>query len=129
VLAQAEQPTAIVLVNETISVGLYRGLSEAGVRPSRDIAVIGRDSPHANFLSPPLTCFGLSLRDLGIALAEKPCSRPCPPTIQAASSANSGASPWLKGKATPIALTDRRRDQPSPFATAISPAKRRRVGL
>ncbi len=69
-LAQPERPTAIILVNETISVGLYRGLSEAGVRPGRDIAVIGRNSPHANFLSPTLTCFRLSLRDLGIALAE-----------------------------------------------------------
>ncbi len=32
--------------------------------------MIGRYSPHAHFLSPPLTCFRLSLRDLGIALAE-----------------------------------------------------------
>jgi DNA-binding LacI/PurR family transcriptional regulator len=69
-LAQPERPTAIILVNETISVGLYRGLFEAGIRPGRDIAVIGRDSSHANFLSPTLTCFRLSLRDLGIALAE-----------------------------------------------------------
>lgn len=65
-----DRPTAIILVNETISVGLYRGLFEAGIRPGRDIAVIGRDSSHANFLSPTLTCFSLSLRDLGIALAE-----------------------------------------------------------
>jgi DNA-binding LacI/PurR family transcriptional regulator len=32
--------------------------------------VIGRDSPHTRFLSPTLTAFRTSLRDLGIALAE-----------------------------------------------------------
>lgn len=69
-LAQAERPTAVLLVNETIAIGFYRGLSEAGLVPGRDIAVIGRQSLHAHFLSPSLTCFKLSLRDLGIALAE-----------------------------------------------------------
>ncbi|WEX75427.1 substrate-binding domain-containing protein [Sinorhizobium numidicum] len=69
-LALDDRPTAILLINETIAVGFYQALSEAGIRPGRDIAVIGRYSPHAHFLSPPLTCFRLSLRDLGIALAE-----------------------------------------------------------
>lgn len=69
-LALKDRPTAALLVNETIAIGFYQGLSEAGVRPGRDIAVIGRYSAHAHFLSPPLTCFRLSLRDLGIALAE-----------------------------------------------------------
>lgn len=68
--AQSRRPTAVVLVNETIALGLYRGLYEAGMRPGRDIAVIGRFSPQARFLAPTLTCFKLSLRDLGIALAE-----------------------------------------------------------
>ena len=62
--------TAVVLVNETIAIGLYRGLQEAGVMPGRDIAVIGRHSPNSNFLSPRLTSFRLSLHDLGEALAE-----------------------------------------------------------
>ncbi|AFL49806.1 DNA-binding LacI/PurR family transcriptional regulator [Sinorhizobium fredii] len=70
ILALNERPTAIVLINETIAIGFYRALSEVGVRPGRDIAVIGRYSPHAQFLSPSLTCFRLSLRDLGVALAE-----------------------------------------------------------
>ncbi|WFU51496.1 substrate-binding domain-containing protein [Sinorhizobium terangae] len=69
-LALDKPPTAIVLINETIAIGFYQALSEAGMKPGRDIAVIGRYSPHAHFLSPPLTCFRLSLRDLGIALAE-----------------------------------------------------------
>jgi DNA-binding LacI/PurR family transcriptional regulator len=70
ILACKERPTGIVLVNETIAIGLYRGLEEAGVKPGRDIAVIGRHSPYSHFLSPALTCFSLNLRDLGISLAE-----------------------------------------------------------
>ncbi|MCF3643127.1 LacI family DNA-binding transcriptional regulator [Rhizobium sp. TRM95111] len=69
-IAAKDRPTAVVLVNEAIAIGLYRGLQEAGVQPGRDIAVIGRKSPHSHFLSPRLTAFSLSLRDLGIALGE-----------------------------------------------------------
>ncbi|ASY65835.1 putative HTH transcriptional regulator (plasmid) [Sinorhizobium sojae CCBAU 05684] len=69
-LALDQRPTAIVLINEMIAIGFYRALSEAGVSPGSDIAVIGRHSPHAHFLSPSLTCFRLSLHDLGVALAQ-----------------------------------------------------------
>lgn len=71
IAAQGEnRPTAIVLINQMLSAGLYRGLYEAGITPGRDIAVIAQESSHAHYLSPTLTCFRLSLRDLGIALAE-----------------------------------------------------------
>jgi DNA-binding LacI/PurR family transcriptional regulator len=44
---------------------------EAGVVPGRDIAVIGfREEPRAKFLQPSLTRFRMSLRDLGVELAE-----------------------------------------------------------
>jgi DNA-binding LacI/PurR family transcriptional regulator len=69
-LAADPRPTAIVLVNESTSTGLYRGLTEAGYLPGRDIAVIGRDSPQSRFLSPTLTSYRTSLRDLGVALGE-----------------------------------------------------------
>ncbi len=69
-LAMPDRPTAIFLANEVMSIGLYRGVLEAGLRPGRDIAIIGRDNPHARFLSPTLTSFTTSLRDLGVALAE-----------------------------------------------------------
>jgi DNA-binding LacI/PurR family transcriptional regulator len=68
--ACAEPPTAIILVNEAIVMGLYRGLTEVGMKPGKDVAIIGRYSPQAKFLSPSLTSFDLSLRDLGAALAE-----------------------------------------------------------
>src|SRR5581483_2805335 len=64
------RPTAIAMSNEAMTAGLYRGLEEAGYLPGRDIAVIGRDSPNTRFLSPRLTHFHLSLRDLGIAIGE-----------------------------------------------------------
>ncbi|WP_113466253.1 LacI family DNA-binding transcriptional regulator [Rhizobium cremeum] len=69
-IACTPRPSAILLVNEAIATGLYRGLQEARLLPGRDIAVIGQQSPHSHFLSPRLTSFTLSLRDLGIALAE-----------------------------------------------------------
>jgi DNA-binding LacI/PurR family transcriptional regulator len=69
-LAMQPRPTAILITSEVIHIGLYRGLIEAGVRPGRDIAVIGRNNSQTQFLSPTLTGFNTSLRDLGIALAE-----------------------------------------------------------
>ena len=64
------RPTAIVLSDESLALGLYRGLIEQGVIPGRDIAVIGRDSLAVRFLAPTMTRFGQNLRDLGIGLAE-----------------------------------------------------------
>jgi DNA-binding LacI/PurR family transcriptional regulator len=70
IAARPMRPSAIALVNETLVTGLYKGLDEAGLRPGRDIAIVGRRSPHTQFLSPTLTGFRLSLHDLGIQLAE-----------------------------------------------------------
>lgn len=64
------RPTAIVLGDESQAIGLYRGLKAQGMVPGRDIAVIGRDSLAVRFLSPSLTRYGQSLRDLGIELGE-----------------------------------------------------------
>jgi DNA-binding LacI/PurR family transcriptional regulator len=70
IASRSPRPSAIVLVNEILVTGLYKGLEDAGVKPGKDIAIIGRYSPQTQFLSPALTCFTLSLRDLGISLAE-----------------------------------------------------------
>ncbi|MGV8833286.1 MAG: substrate-binding domain-containing protein [Devosia sp.] len=70
-LALPDRPTAVVLIYEMMAIGLYRRLNEAGLRPGHDIAVVGfREGPQSRFLSPSLTCFRLSLRDLGVALGE-----------------------------------------------------------
>ncbi|WFR94316.1 LacI family DNA-binding transcriptional regulator [Rhizobium tumorigenes] len=66
-----DRPTAIILIYELMAIGLYRRLTEAGVIPGRDLAVIGfREEPRAKFLQPTLTCFRMSVRDLGVELAE-----------------------------------------------------------
>ena len=64
------RPTAIVLSDESLAIGLYRGLKLHDIQPGRDIAIIGRDSLAVRFLSPTLTRYGQSLRDLGIELGE-----------------------------------------------------------
>ncbi|ACM38527.1 MULTISPECIES: LacI family DNA-binding transcriptional regulator [Rhizobium/Agrobacterium group] len=70
-LALDPRPTAIILIYELMAIGLYRRLAEAGVIPGRDMAVIGfREAPRARFLQPALTCYRLSLEDLGVELAE-----------------------------------------------------------
>jgi DNA-binding LacI/PurR family transcriptional regulator len=65
-----KQPTGFILTNELMTLGFYNGLYEVGLTPGQKFAVISRDSPQAHFLVPKLTSFRLSLRDLGIALAE-----------------------------------------------------------
>lgn len=69
-MPEPQRPTGFVLTNEVMTLGLYNGLLEAGISPGKQIDIIGRDSPQAHYLVPKLTCFRLSLRELGIALAE-----------------------------------------------------------
>jgi DNA-binding LacI/PurR family transcriptional regulator len=71
ILGMEPRPTAVLLVYELMAIGLYRKLNESGLRPGDDLGIIGfRESPLTSFLSPRLTCFRVSLRDLGISLAE-----------------------------------------------------------
>ena len=82
ILRLEPRPTAVLLSYELVAGGLFRRLTEAGVVPGRDIAIIGfRESPQTRFLSPRLTCFDTSLKDLGVALAETLLSQM--PTFQA----------------------------------------------
>ena len=65
------RPSAVMLSYELVAPGLYRSLADAGLRPGRDMAVIGfRESSLNRHLSPHLTSYSTSLRDLGIALGE-----------------------------------------------------------
>jgi DNA-binding LacI/PurR family transcriptional regulator len=67
----ADPPTAILLIFETVAIGIYRRLAELGLVPGRDLAIIGfRDEPTVRFLTPTLTCFSTSLHDLGGDLAK-----------------------------------------------------------
>jgi DNA-binding LacI/PurR family transcriptional regulator len=70
-LAIEERPTAILLIYEVAAIGIYRRLAELGLVPGRDLAIIGfRDEPTVRFLSPSVTCFSISLRGLGVQIAE-----------------------------------------------------------
>ncbi len=70
-LSLSDRPTATVLINEIMAIGAYRRLHDVGLTPGQDMAIIGlRQSPQSRFLSPALTCFRLSLFDLGRRLAE-----------------------------------------------------------
>jgi len=71
VLAMKHRPTAVLLVYELMAAGVYRRLNEAGLAAGRDLAIVAfREWPLAKFLSPTLTCFRMSLRDLGVSLGE-----------------------------------------------------------
>jgi DNA-binding LacI/PurR family transcriptional regulator len=75
-LSQSPPPTAVILSYELPAGGLYRALTQQGVQPGAELAVIGfRDSPLTRHLVPKLTCFTTSLKDLGIALGETLLSR------------------------------------------------------
>jgi len=69
-MAPDKRPTGFVLTNEMLTVGLYRALHDCGLHPGQNFAIIGRHSTNAQYLNPKLTCFYLSLQDLGVALAE-----------------------------------------------------------
>jgi DNA-binding LacI/PurR family transcriptional regulator len=64
-------PTAVILIFEAAAVGIYERLSERGLRPGHDLSIIGlRNELAVQHLRPRLTCFDLSLFDVGVALGE-----------------------------------------------------------
>lgn len=70
-VGMADRPTAVLLGNETMAVGLYRRLGESGLDPGRDLSVIAAgEGQAARFLSPKVTCFRTGLRELGVRLGE-----------------------------------------------------------
>jgi DNA-binding LacI/PurR family transcriptional regulator len=70
-LSARKRPTSAILSNETMAIGLYRRLSEAGLRPGGDLSMISFiEEPSARFLSPRVTCFNTDFRALGVRLAE-----------------------------------------------------------
>lgn len=69
-MAVPEPPTAVLLIFETVAIGIYRRMAEMGRVPGKDLAIIGfRDEPTVRFLTPSLTCFSASLHDIGEDLA------------------------------------------------------------
>jgi DNA-binding LacI/PurR family transcriptional regulator len=70
-IASTAQPTAVILAQETLALGLYPGYAQAGRMIGPDLAVIGfRKNPVCEFLTPSLTCFSVELEDYGRRLAQ-----------------------------------------------------------
>jgi len=58
-------PTAIFAHNDTLAFGVYRALYEMGYKIPEDVSVVGYDDlPSCEFMYPPLTSIGTSLKDL-----------------------------------------------------------------
>lgn len=80
-VALQPRPTAVVLINELMAIGLYHRLSQLGLTPGRDLAVIGfRDNPQVRFLSPRLSCYHVALTELGVSLGETLLASMSPPS-------------------------------------------------
>ena len=52
-LLESEKPTAFVCASDTIAMGVLHALFEAGLRPGRDVAVVGFDDSIAAQVTPP----------------------------------------------------------------------------
>ena len=67
-MALPDRPTAVLVQNEEVAVGVYRCFGELRLRPGRDVAVIAlEDGGRATFMSPTLSAYQV---DLGIVGAQ-----------------------------------------------------------
>lgn len=90
IIEMAERPTAVIVINQGMVVGLYRRLAEANLLPGRDLSIIGfQEEPTARFLTPPVTCYQSDLDRLGERLGESllaqidaPAGKPAKPIQQ-----------------------------------------------
>ena len=70
-LAAARPATAFVCYNDIVAMGATRALTERGVAPGRDIAVVGFDDiAAAEHNAPPLTTVSANTREMGLRCAE-----------------------------------------------------------
>lgn len=71
IMNMTPRPTAVVLTDDSMSVGLYRSLRDAGRMPGTDLAIVGlQETSSSRFLSPKLTCFRADFSKLGAKLGE-----------------------------------------------------------
>jgi DNA-binding LacI/PurR family transcriptional regulator len=90
-LGAKSPPTAIITSEEIQTFGLYRRLNEAGLRPGRDISLVGiLPEERVNILSPALTTYQTDWTAIGMRLGEalsaamaRPPSSAAPPPSRA----------------------------------------------
>lgn len=91
-LRDERAPTAIVVANDQMALGLVAGLEADGIRVPDDVAVAGfDDNPDAAFYRPPLTTVSLDLegearRCVAVLLAAEPVDAPLPARLIARAS-------------------------------------------
>jgi LacI family transcriptional regulator len=70
-LQSANPPSAVVCYNDIVAMGATRALTERGVAPGRDLAVVGFDDiAEAEHNAPPLTTVSADTREMGKRCAE-----------------------------------------------------------
>ncbi|MCL6594002.1 MAG: LacI family DNA-binding transcriptional regulator, partial [Alicyclobacillus sp.] len=70
-IQSGRQPTAIFCFNDVVAMGVLMVLRQAGIRPGRDVAVVGFDDiPAAAILQPSLTTVAAFPREIGTRAAQ-----------------------------------------------------------
>ena len=70
-LTMPKRPTAVMLAQETLALGMYPRLRAGGIEPGADLAVVGfRSNPVCAHLVPSLTCFAADIESYGVRLGE-----------------------------------------------------------
>lgn len=70
-IAAGNIPTAIMASNDTMAIGAYRAISEAGLRIPEDISVLSfNDIPNAKYMLPPLTTVKIPTKYIGYAAVD-----------------------------------------------------------
>jgi DNA-binding LacI/PurR family transcriptional regulator len=70
-LAEAERPSAVICVSDTIAIGAVNGAAATGLIVGEDIAVTGFDDlPLAEYLHPPLTSVRQPIPEVGRLIVE-----------------------------------------------------------
>jgi DNA-binding LacI/PurR family transcriptional regulator len=71
-IADGLRPTAIVAMNDLMAFGAMTAIQQSGLRPGKDIGVIGfDDSPTARYMDPPLTSIRQPISTIGKNLMER----------------------------------------------------------
>ncbi len=72
ILNSSELPTAVFAANDTMAIGCYNAIYEAGLKIPDDISIVGHDDIEvAAVLSPPLTTMRQQKREIGRIAARK----------------------------------------------------------
>ncbi len=70
-LAKGNIPSAIMASNDTMAIGAYRAISEAGLKIPEDISVLSfNDIPNAKYMIPPLTTVKIPTKYIGYAAVD-----------------------------------------------------------